>query len=144
VRYILDVGSRAPLYAGASGKAVLAYLPDSLIDELELVGFQPQTVTDPRKLRADLARIRASGVAWSFGERIAEAVGCAAPVFRASSVAGSISLTVPGYRFEESQRDAIGAAVVAAAATATGLLTAAPRPLVPGPPRPAVPGDSGS
>jgi DNA-binding IclR family transcriptional regulator len=127
VRYVLAIGSRAPLYAGASGKAVLAYLPDLVVDELDLVGFQPQTVTDRRKLRVDLASIRAAGVAWSFGERIPEAVGCAAPIFRASVVAGSISLTVPGYRFEASQRDEIAAAVMAAAAAATGLLTAVPR-----------------
>jgi len=127
VRYVLDIGSRAPLHAGASGKAVLAYLPDPVVDDLDLVGFQPQTLTDRRKLRADLAGIRAAGVAWSFGERIAEAVGCAAPVFRGSGVAGSITLSIPGYRFEASQRDAIAVAVVAAAAAATALLTATPR-----------------
>jgi IclR family acetate operon transcriptional repressor len=131
VRYVIEVGSRAPLYAGASGKAVLAYLPGSAVDELDLVRLQPQTITDRRKLRADLTRINASGVAWSFGERIAEAVGCAAPIFRGADVVGSITLSVPGYRFEDSERAAIAEAVVAAAATATGLLTAAPRPAAP-------------
>jgi IclR family acetate operon transcriptional repressor len=131
VRYVIEVGSRAPLYAGASGKAVLAYLPDSVVDELELVRLQPQTITDRRELRADLTRISASGVAWSFGERIAEAVGCAAPIFRDADVVGSITLSVPGYRFEDSERTAIAEAVVAAAAAATRLLTAAPRPATP-------------
>jgi IclR family acetate operon transcriptional repressor len=126
VRYVLEIGSHAPLYAGASGKAVLAYLPDSIVDELELVRFQPRTVTSRRKLRADLAAIRAAGVAWSFGERITEAVGSAAPVFRGASVAGSITLTIPVYRFSESERKAIGTAVMAAAAVVTRLLTAAP------------------
>lgn len=131
VRYVIDIGSRAPLYAGASGKAVLAYLPGSAVDELDLVRLQPQTITDRRRLRADLARINAAGVAWSFGERIAEAIGCAAPVFRGAEVVGSITLSVPTYRFEDSQRDAITEAVVATAATATGLLTAEPRPAAP-------------
>jgi DNA-binding IclR family transcriptional regulator len=124
VRYELDLGSTAPLHAGAAGKAVLAFLPAETVDRLELTRFSKQTIVDRRKLRAELARVRAAGVAWSFGERIAEAVGCAAPVFRGGDVAGSITMSIPAYRFDSQRRDEIGAAVIAAAHVVTGLLTA--------------------
>lgn len=124
VRYELPLGSTAPLHAGAAGKAVLAYLPADEVDRLELPRFGERTITDRRKLRAELATVRAAGLAWSFGERIAEAVGCAAPVFRGDDVAGSITMSIPAYRFDGGRRDEIGAAMIAAAHVVTGLLTA--------------------
>jgi DNA-binding IclR family transcriptional regulator len=124
VRYELPLDSTGPLHAGAAGKAVLAYLPDSEVDRVELHRFGKQTITDRRRLRVELGTVRTAGLAWSFGERISEAVGCAAPVFRGEDVAGSITMSIPAYRFDDERRDEIGAAVIAAAHVVTGLLTA--------------------
>jgi DNA-binding IclR family transcriptional regulator len=124
VRYLLEIGSRAPLHAGAAGKAVLAFLDDSVVDELELPRLTPTTVVDRDRLRDDLATIVERGYALSEGERINDAFGVAAPVFGDVGVAGAITITVPRYRFDKSKVSELAEGVVAAAAAASHLLTA--------------------
>ncbi len=70
VRTYVNTGDRAPAYCSASGKAMLAYMPD---DVIETVGgmIQPhtdQTVADLAELRAHLARIRSLGYSVTTGE----------------------------------------------------------------------------
>ena len=63
----LHVGARLPAYCTAMGKAMLAFLPDEqreeLIARIDFVPRGPKTLTDAEAFRAELARIRASGVA---------------------------------------------------------------------------------
>jgi DNA-binding IclR family transcriptional regulator len=83
VRQTVRVGEEAPLHRGASGKSILAFLPESLVP------------TDARRpdLLAELRRVRRLGYAVSHGERIAGAASVAAPVFdHAGTVIGSISI----------------------------------------------------
>lgn len=128
VRYILELGSKAPLHAGAAGKAVLAFLPDDLVDTLDLQRHTETTIVSREVLAVDLAETRARGYALSMGERIADAVGIAAPVFADEDVAGAITLTIPSYRFKAALRDAYAEAVIAAAdATSSLMSTRAPR-----------------
>lgn len=123
VRYLLEVGSHAPLYAGASGKAVLAFLDPKVVDKLDIQRLTPATISSKSKLRADLATVAARGFATSQGERISDAFGIAAPVFAGDNVVGAITLTIPRYRFVESMLAEQAAAVLAAAAGATRLLS---------------------
>ena len=74
------VGGRLPAYATGVGKALLAFAPDDVVAEvtsgpLEPVG--PKTITDPKRLMAELARIREERVAYEREESTAN-VGCAA------------------------------------------------------------------
>jgi DNA-binding IclR family transcriptional regulator len=83
--YALSVtpGQRLPMHAGASGKLLLAHLPEDKIDEIlsrPLVAFTPRTLTDPRRLRADLTRIRRLGYAQDKGEGTPSVLAYAAPV----------------------------------------------------------------
>ena len=122
LRYVLEMGSAAPLHVGAAGKAVLAHLAESILDDLPL-GQNPAAERAAKSaLLADLAATRARGFAVSIGERIPEACGIAAAFFLDGPVSGSIDITIPRYRIDLNQVDHYGALAAAAAAELTRLL----------------------
>lgn len=125
VRYVLEVGSEVPLHAGATGKAILAQLPDAL-SNIKLEQFTEHTVTDPELLRAQLREIRTRGWATGEGERIPEAYGTAAPFFVDGRVRGSVTVTVPRHRMADVDAEQLAAEVVSTAAKMTRLLSADP------------------
>ncbi|MFD0593216.1 IclR family transcriptional regulator [Catellatospora coxensis] len=93
------------MHAGGSSKAFLAFLPDSEVDAyLDRHPLQPltdKTVTDPAKLRKELAAIRKRGYATSLGERQAGAASIAAPVFdHDGHVVAVLSVAGPAARFK--------------------------------------------
>jgi len=67
LRYSISVGTRTPMHCLAGGKAMLAALPDEQIDayfaQSRRESFTPQTHFDEQALRAEIARIRATGIA---------------------------------------------------------------------------------
>jgi IclR family acetate operon transcriptional repressor len=80
----VQIGVPFPLHAGASSKAMLAFLPQHEIDSLvsgTLSNLTPLTVTDGRKLIKELTEIRARGWAQSSGERQSGAASVASPIF---------------------------------------------------------------
>ncbi len=80
----VSLGVPYPLHAGASSKALLAFLPHDDIDhylESPLTKVTANTVTDRRRLRRELAVITQRGWASSIGERQAGAASVAAPIF---------------------------------------------------------------
>ena len=84
LRVIMRVGEHRPLHSTAGGKLLLALSNPALLLEVErspgLRRFTPNTVTDPEKLRAQLARCRREGLAWNNGESSPGAGAVAAPV----------------------------------------------------------------
>ena len=83
IRVTLAIGKRYPLYAGASNKLLLAYLPAERITEIIAQGLKqltPNTITDPDRLREDLAKIRRRGWAFSVGELTPGVAAIAAPL----------------------------------------------------------------
>jgi IclR family KDG regulon transcriptional repressor len=105
VRTYVNVGDRSPSYASASGKAMLAYLPDEVIAQVEktIVKFTEKTVRSPEELRQHLERIRTTGFSITTGEwrpgvmavsrairgdtgRVLAAIGVAAPIDRTHRV----------------------------------------------------------
>jgi DNA-binding IclR family transcriptional regulator len=106
VRVVAYVGNNSPLYVGASGKAILAFLDQEEIDEyLEKVVLEkiaPGTIIDIDVLRKDLARTRKLGYATSFEERMSDAKGVSAPIRDINGkVFASISITAPSNRTDE-------------------------------------------
>ncbi|MCO5089460.1 IclR family transcriptional regulator [Bosea sp. (in: a-proteobacteria)] len=103
--YGYNVGEQAPIYAGASGKAILAYLPADVIETVlagPLVPLTEATIVDPAKLRQELDNIRRAGYAISRAERAPHGTGLAVPVItKADKVVGSLGLTIPFFRFRE-------------------------------------------
>ncbi|MFG3055905.1 IclR family transcriptional regulator [Kitasatospora sp. NPDC048239] len=84
VRMASRVGSRAPAYCTATGKAILAWLPEEAVAEVVAAGLRPVTawtIADETHLRADLARIRARGYSIDDRENEPEVRCVAAPIF---------------------------------------------------------------
>jgi DNA-binding IclR family transcriptional regulator len=108
IKMTVEIGTRFPLHAGSSGKAILAFLPPGAREELlsgELVRMTSRTITDADRLRAELAQTRVSGVASSGGERQPDAGSIASPVFDVDgAVVGSVSVCGPVFRFGEEAR----------------------------------------
>lgn len=108
IKMTVQVGTRFPLHAGSSGKAILAFLSAGRQEELlsgELERLTSRTITDADRLRAELAETRVSGVAHSRGERQSDAGSLAAPVFDVDgSPVGSISVCGPVFRFDDEVR----------------------------------------
>lgn len=103
LRYRLDSHERMPVVWGASGLAILAFLPEQERTAIAAAaGPSPVTgaAPDPEALERRLAEIRATGWAWSQGEKIPESVGIAAPVMSAGRVTGCVALTIPSVRFD--------------------------------------------
>jgi len=84
--YALTVspGQRMDVHAGAASKLLLCHLPEAEIASLlsrPLVAFTTKTMTDPRRLRIELARIRRQGWSQDKGEAVPSIQAFAAPIF---------------------------------------------------------------
>jgi IclR family acetate operon transcriptional repressor len=104
IKMVVRLGRPFPLHAGASSKALLAFLSDGEQEEYlatgDLSAVTPHTIVDPERLRKELQAIRADGFAVSFSERDSSAGSVAAPVFgHDGSPQGVISVSGPVDRF---------------------------------------------
>ncbi|BDG60123.1 IclR family transcriptional regulator [Caldinitratiruptor microaerophilus] len=81
----MQVGMTSPLHAGATSKALMAFLPPeeiaAYLQEGPLEAAGPRTVTDPDTLLRDLAQIRADGFAYTEEEVHDGLAAVAAPIF---------------------------------------------------------------
>ena len=111
LRLAMERGSRLPFYAGAGSKVLMAFLPETAIDQLlgqqPIVAFTRHTMTDPLAFKQDLAEIRRQGYALSDQEMNTGAVGIAAPLYNAQrEVVAGLTLAgpnsaLPAERFPE-------------------------------------------
>lgn len=116
---ILEVGSQLPLHASALGKAILAFLPTSVLDDLtseSLPRLTKRTPT-PRVLRQQLAQVRDLGVASERDEAVLGESSLAAPIFDHSArPVGAIGVVGETERiFKGAASRSISAAVMEAA-----------------------------
>src|SRR5262249_11823875 len=97
VRYVIDMYSWRPLHVGASGWAVLAFLPAS--ERAALLAQRSarrSKSADAADLAQELEAVAARGYALTRGTRIEGAVGLAAPLFDpAGSVLGAVGIALP-------------------------------------------------
>ncbi|MEU3979020.1 IclR family transcriptional regulator [Streptomyces sp. NPDC026672] len=95
----IRVGGRWPLHATGVGLVLLAYGEPRLQEEYcagPLSAFTPYTITDPVRLRRELAEVRRTGAAVSDRQVTDDAVSVAAPVRgRAGTVLAAVSVVVP-------------------------------------------------
>lgn len=108
IKYAMSsVGDRTPLYAGASNKVIMAYLPKAAQEAIIDKGLKPKTgktVIDPEKLMEDLAAIRKAGWAYSVGEYSDATFGIALPIFnKRREIVASLTLAGPEYRMPEAK-----------------------------------------
>jgi IclR family KDG regulon transcriptional repressor len=101
------IGQTSPLYAGASAKLLLAFLPSDKIkqylQETELIPMTESTITDKEKLKEELYNIKEKGYAISFGERVSGVCSISAPILnRWDEVIAGISISAPLVRVNDS------------------------------------------
>jgi IclR family pca regulon transcriptional regulator len=116
------VGSRLPSYCTAPGLAVLSTWPaeevDAVLARSALVKHTPRTVTDPRRIKARLARIRAAGYAHTEDELFPDDISTAAPVLDARGRAiGALNIAVSRARWNRERDEERYAGLLRAAAT---------------------------
>jgi IclR family transcriptional regulator, KDG regulon repressor len=106
VRIIARLGRRLPIYAGAAGKVLLAFLSPQrqqlFFETATLVPLTPRTMVDRDQLVEELRKVRESGCAISFGEWIEDAAGVAAPILdQTGEVVAAVTISGPILRFNE-------------------------------------------
>ena len=107
VKMDATIGKRGPLHVSASGKAILANLPDSRRDEIlsdaVMASSTSNTITDREELEASLAEIRERGFAVNDEESTSGLRAVGVPVFRDDgTVLGAISVSGPANRLKGS------------------------------------------
>lgn len=120
LRLFLEIGRRNAAHSTATGKCLLAFLTDSELSAL-LTGWKldaqtPHTITDPSRLRRELAEVRRRGYAQNLNESELGVLSVAAPI-RAlgGDVAAAISAAGPTARMEPAMGATIQAVLRAAA-----------------------------
>ncbi|MGQ9630529.1 MAG: IclR family transcriptional regulator [bacterium] len=114
------IGVRAPLHCTAVGKAILAFLPEDEADEIirrrGLERFTENTITDPQRLKEELARIRSLGYSVDNMEH-EEGVKCVGAPIRNNEgkVFASISVSGPSQRITPERIPEIAELVVTTA-----------------------------
>ena len=100
------IGTKAPLYAGATSKGLLAFSSQKFIDRyLEQVKLSPltkNTITNVKELLSELALIREQGYASSLAETTQGLGALSVPLFTYSggkALLAGISLAIPEVRF---------------------------------------------
>lgn len=128
VRMASRIGSRAPMYCTAVGKAMLAWLPDDVVDLTVNAGLPPitaRTLTEPGALRGELARIRARGYSVDDRENEPEVRCVAAPIFdHDNAVTGALSVSGLTSRVTAARVRELGPSVAAAAGRVSRILGA--------------------
>ncbi len=113
-------GQRTLIHCTAAGKAVLAFLPedvcDDLIARLPLRRYTRRTIVKPSALKMDLVHVRSAGFAID-DEEFEEGLRClGAPIFDHSGrVVASISIAAPVFRLKKDRVPEAARAVIAAA-----------------------------
>ena len=100
------VGDTAPLYAGASSKSLLAFLPEdelqAYFESIQIISITDKTVKDIATLQQDLQVIREQGFAISNGERVVGASSVSAPILSPNGrPVASVTIILPTIRFAD-------------------------------------------
>jgi DNA-binding IclR family transcriptional regulator len=122
------LGHAESLRLGASGLAILAFLPE---DDLEAILREASDAATARALRRTIAQVRQRGHARSRGDLIVGAQAIAAPVFdQTRAPVAALGLFGPAARFSPERVEECAEAVRRAAAALSKALGHAPRKLV--------------
>jgi DNA-binding IclR family transcriptional regulator len=124
LRIPATVGRRTPAYCSAVGKAMLAFLPESALDDVlarTLRACTSKTLVTRQALAADLRQVRIRGYAVD-DEEVEKGLRCiGGPVWNyTGEVVAAISVAGPAFRITKSRVAAVARAVLA---TTRGLST---------------------
>jgi DNA-binding IclR family transcriptional regulator len=114
LRYAIELNQWIAMNTGASSLAILAYLPPEEVQaivgrRLLAAALTPNAITSRARLYAELKAVRRRGYAFSRSQRLAGAIGIAAPIFGAGGkVIGDLTITIPEQRFERRSAASLG------------------------------------
>jgi len=99
----LQVGQRGPLHSSGVGRAMMAYMPptqvDNIIDESMSSTAALSAKPNAAEIKRELQKTRRRGIGYSNESNIAGVIGIAAPVFNASgSPVGALGVGIPSTR----------------------------------------------
>jgi len=106
LRLSVQPGRQLPLHAGASQKALLAFMPADEIDHLAaqpLERFCTATITSGPALRRELTAIRARGWSSSYEETNVGVWGIAVPVLSPADVVCAVGIAGPSPRLTDTR-----------------------------------------
>lgn len=98
------VGDTSPLYAGASSKTLLAFMPnyDEYVMNVDLEKITDYTVKTKEELLEQLEQIRKQHFCISNGERVRGACSISVPILNAAQESiASISIVIPEIRYTD-------------------------------------------
>lgn len=105
IKFEVTIGTRTPLYAGASCKSIMAYLPKELKDEIIKAGlkkFTDNTTIEPNELLSELDEVKRKGYSYTIGEYTDDVVGISVPVFdHNGKIFASLTIAAPSYRITD-------------------------------------------
>jgi DNA-binding IclR family transcriptional regulator len=111
------VGLRRPAHASSSGKVLLAFGDETVVEALlsrRLARLTARTITDAAVLRRTLADVRRRGFAATVGELEDQLSTVAAPVRVDGRVIAAVSVSGPAYRLPPRDHARLGRLVVEA------------------------------
>ena len=116
VRTFHDIGDTSPMHATSTGRAVLAGLPRSDVDEVladSLESYGEATITDPLELRAELQRVRANGYAVNRNQYRPGVCAIAAAIRdEAGTPQAAVAISMPDSRYDPARLPELGRFVV--------------------------------
>jgi IclR family acetate operon transcriptional repressor len=112
VRAFVEVGSRSPLHATASGQAILAFLPEGKVQDIvsgNLEVYTSETITDVKTITDRLKVVRERGYAVNIGEWRPEVASISAPILSVDGQAiAAMTISIPINRYSEDIVDTYG------------------------------------
>lgn len=108
IKFSVSIGTRTPLYVGASCKVIMAYLSkDEQLNVME-DGFQRFTVNttnDMESLLKELNEIKKQGWSYTCGEYTDQVFGLGVPLFdKNDRVVASVTIAGPQYRLNDKKK----------------------------------------
>lgn len=105
VKRVVPLGEMLPLFAGPTGKAMLAFLPAPEAEAiLDWAGAEGQDVP---AIRGQLDAIRRDGHLIALGDRTPNVGAMSVPIFTVDGIAASITVSGPGDRFQPEAIEAL-------------------------------------
>lgn len=105
IKQSVKVGSTEPIWHGATGKAILAFMDHIAWEKTAKLRYPQGTEEERKKYIENLQRVREQGYALRDNVQD-DAVGCiAAPIFGArGDVVAAVAISTPGFRFPKDYR----------------------------------------
>jgi DNA-binding IclR family transcriptional regulator len=110
LRILTEIGRRLPAYATGLGKALLMEKTKEELQNLYHENMKPltaNTITDPDILYAQLQKAKTLGYTWEMEESTAHIRCFAVPVRQNGNICGAVSIAIPVFRYQETEKESI-------------------------------------